>query len=152
MNNYPCEICGKSYPEDTLIKGHGIRHEIERLLIADHPGWNGDCRICRADFDLYRVKYTTAVISEERETIDNFDKYVLKSIQENDLITSNANESMGGGARKVSVRKEPIKWLRLGEAGGSFFCSLAFCLYSRDSGAHHHDESEPAGGKGSNPI
>ena len=87
MNIIKCDICGKSFPEEELITGHGIQHEIENIIKNDHPEWNDNNRICKDDFDIYRVKYITKIIEEEKGHIENLEDAVIKSIKENDIIS-----------------------------------------------------------------
>lgn len=93
-NEGVCKICGKSYPEGELISGHGIRHQIETLIQADFPDWSDRDSICNADFDAYRIKYIKIVVEEEKGVLKNLESDVLKSIKENELITSDINASM----------------------------------------------------------
>ena len=51
MNKTICEICKKEFPDDKLINGHGIRHQIEELIRVDKPEWNDKSRICESDFN-----------------------------------------------------------------------------------------------------
>ena len=69
LNGTKCEICGKTFPEGQLIAGHGIRHEIERLIIRDHPTWNDNNLICQDDFNVYRVKYISGLIEDEEGNV-----------------------------------------------------------------------------------
>ncbi len=63
-----CDICGKEFAEAELITGHGIRNEIRELIRKDFPAWSDRSRICRSDFDMYRVKYVSFLIEEETGT------------------------------------------------------------------------------------
>lgn len=93
-NEGVCKICGKSHPEGELIPGHGIRHQIEALIQADFPDWSDRDSICKADFDAYRIKYIKTVVEEEKGELKNLESDVLKSIKENELITSDINARM----------------------------------------------------------
>jgi len=97
-----CDICKKSFPEDQLITGHGIRHEIEDLIRVDHPKWKDDSHICKEDFDIYRVKYITKIIEEENGSAKELEKAVISSIQKNDIIASNTNSDVS--SRKFGER------------------------------------------------
>lgn len=102
MNEIKCEICKKIFSEEQLIAGHGIRHEIEELIKKDHEGWNDNSWICKEDFNAYRIKYTINIIEEEKGSIEDLEKAVIKSIEENDIITFNTiinNEPLKLGER-----------------------------------------------------
>jgi uncharacterized membrane protein len=98
MNEIKCEICKKLFPEDQLITGHGIRHEIENLIRKDHPDWNDNSRICKDDFNTFRIKYIIKLIEEEKGSIEVLEEAVVKSIKENDIITF-----------KTNIKSEPLK-------------------------------------------
>ncbi len=93
-----CEICRELFREDELITGHGIRHEVENLIKSDYPEWNDANRICKTDFNKYRIKYITGLIEEEKGSIEVLEDAVIKSINDNELITSN-----------TSIPNEPLK-------------------------------------------
>lgn len=92
-NGTKCEICGKTFPEGQLISGHGIRHEIERLIIKDYPTWDDNGLICQDDFNVYRVKYISGIIEDEEGSVQTLKDEVLDSIQQNELITIDTNIS-----------------------------------------------------------
>jgi uncharacterized membrane protein len=94
MNEMKCEICQNKYPEAELITGHGIRHEIENLILKDHPDWNDKKSVCKNDFNIYRTRYVSSMIEEETGSIKDLESTVLKSISENELISTNINESI----------------------------------------------------------
>ena len=93
MNHHICSICRKSFPENEFIFGHGIRHEIERLIQKDYPDWNDSKRICKDDFYLYRTRYINSLIEEEKGNIKELEKSVLQSINDNEFISSDINKS-----------------------------------------------------------
>lgn len=118
-----CNICNKSFPEDQLILGHGIRHEIEKLIMSDYPEWNDKSRICKDDFDTFRMKYIVKIIEDENGSVEGLKDAVISSIRENELISSDVN-----------VQLQPLK---VGEKiadgvaafGGSWrFIILFFCV------------------------
>lgn len=81
-----------------MISGHGIRHEIEELIRNDHPEWNDNSRMCKDDFNAYRIKYIIKIIEEEKGSIEVLEDAVIDSIKENDIITFNTR-----------IEKEPLK-------------------------------------------
>jgi uncharacterized membrane protein len=94
MNNLKCHVCQKEFQQDDLISGHGIRHEIETLIMKDHPDWNDFKSICKSDFYIYREKYISNLISEESSNINNLERDVVESINNNELIVENINTSI----------------------------------------------------------
>jgi len=94
MKNEQCFVCKKEYPENELIAGHGIRHEIENIIVKSIPEWNDSKKICKNDFDKYRSIYIKTIIEEETGNIKELENEVLRSINDNELITENINSEM----------------------------------------------------------
>ena len=123
MNKNKCEICKKTYLENEMISGHGIRHEIEKLIVEDYPTWNDNSQICKDDFNVYRMKYIEKLIEEEKGSINTLESAVIKSINENEVLTTNIN-----------ITDEPLK---VGEKisdkvayfGGSWKFIIAFFAF-----------------------
>ncbi len=92
-NGNKCEICGKTFTEGQLIAGHGIRHEIERLIVKDHPEWTDNNMICQDDFNKYRLKYISGLIEDEKGSVEVLQKEVVTSILQNELISVDTNTS-----------------------------------------------------------
>ncbi len=86
-----CFVCQKTFSESELIGGHGIPHEIERLIRKTHPGWSESERMCRADYSAFRDQYVRSLIEEETGTIQKLEHSVLKSIRENELVSRDVN-------------------------------------------------------------
>jgi len=97
MKKEQCYVCKKTFPESELITGHGIRHEIEKLIINNFPEWNDSKKICKTDFDKYRSLYITSIIEEETGNIKELENEVLRSINDNEIITENINSQMKDG-------------------------------------------------------
>lgn len=77
----------KTFPENQLIEGHGIRHEVEALIMKDYPDWSDHSWICKEDFDTYWMEYIVKMIEEEKGSIDILEEAVIRSIKENDILT-----------------------------------------------------------------
>jgi uncharacterized membrane protein len=118
MNYVKCYICNKDFLEDQLIIGHGIRHEIEDLIRLEYPDWKDASRICKDDFNVFRTKYITKMVEEEKGSIEVLEREVINSIKENEIITFN-----------TSVSKEPITvGERVSDKVASFGGSWAFII------------------------
>jgi uncharacterized membrane protein len=98
MKEIKCDVCHKNFPDEQLITGHGIRHEIEGLIRNDFPEWTDNSRICREDFNKYRIKYIVRLVEEEKGSIEVLEDAVVKSINENDIITVTSG-----------IKAEPLK-------------------------------------------
>lgn len=94
MEKIKCDICNKECSESEIISGNSIRNEIKNLIIIDYPLWSGAKNICKKDYDMYRMKYISSIIEEETGDIQELEKDVLNSINQNEIITSNINDSI----------------------------------------------------------
>ncbi|MCW7474085.1 DUF1003 domain-containing protein [Leptospira levettii] len=80
-------MCQKSFRENQLISAIGIGEEIVELIHSDFPGWNEQSKICKNDFNLFRMKYITNLVEEEKGNIENLEREVIKSINNNEILT-----------------------------------------------------------------
>lgn len=87
MVNNICFVCKKSFHERQLISALGIGNEIVELINEQHPGWNDLSKICKNDFNIFRMKYITLLVEEEKGNIENLEREVIKSINENEILT-----------------------------------------------------------------
>jgi uncharacterized membrane protein len=91
MSNDKCSVCNQTFNELELISGHGIRHEIENIIRKDFPEWSDYSKICKKDYSVFRDRYISSIIEEERGEIQELEIDVIKSIKENEFITENIN-------------------------------------------------------------
>ncbi|WP_265396821.1 DUF1003 domain-containing protein [Leptospira levettii] len=87
MESNICYVCQKSFRENQLISAIGIGEEIVELIHSDFPGWNEQSKICKNDFNLFRMKYITNLVEEEKGNIENLEREVIKSINNNEILT-----------------------------------------------------------------
>ncbi len=121
MTTGTCDICKKSFPEGKLIAGHGIHHEIENLIVAEHPDWNDRSRLCQDDFNAYRAKYVATIIDTESGHVQELQKAVLESIRQNEIITANVDSQ----AQQHSSLGERISD-HIAQFGGSWTFIITF--------------------------
>ena len=93
MNTQECSVCKQLFPEDNLIPGHGINHEIEPLIKAECPSWEDSSHICRNDFERFRNDYIKHLITDEIGQIKTLESDVVSSIAASEFITSNINNT-----------------------------------------------------------
>jgi uncharacterized membrane protein len=94
MKTISCLICSKEFPPNMILSGHGIRHEIESLLIKDYPDWTDASHICKSDYEKYRTRYLTDLIKEERGQIEKLEAEVIDTIKNNDILSANLNSEL----------------------------------------------------------
>ncbi|MCW7461224.1 DUF1003 domain-containing protein [Leptospira limi] len=113
-------MCQKSFRENQLISAIGIGEEIVELIHSDFPGWNEQSKICKNDFNLFRMKYITNLVEEEKGNIENLEREVIKSINDNEILTID-----------TSLKTEAITWGekisdKVASFGGSWKFIIAF--------------------------
>lgn len=86
-----CDICLRNFSKSDLIAANGIQNEMEDLMRISHPTWNDKSKICKDDFNRFRVKYITHIIKKEKGSIEKLEETVIHSIKENELLTFNHN-------------------------------------------------------------
>ena len=89
-----CTVCKRDFPEEELITGHGIRHEIEGMIRNAHAEWSDAGVICPEDYQKFRSTYISNLLEEEIGGVKDLEKEVFDSIRENALITENANKAV----------------------------------------------------------
>ncbi|MCG6151192.1 MULTISPECIES: DUF1003 domain-containing protein [Leptospira] len=87
MVNNICFVCKKPFREHQLISALGIGNEIVELINEKYPGWDDQSKICKNDFNIFRMKYITQLVEEEKGNIENLEREVIKSINENEILT-----------------------------------------------------------------
>jgi len=86
-----CKICGNEFDGNELISGHGIPHQIENMILSDYPGWTDYDLICKNDFEKYRIRHVKSLIEEEESDLRTLESDVIRSISDNEMISSNVN-------------------------------------------------------------
>ncbi len=88
-----CFVCHQNFQDSELIVGHGIRHSIEDLIKARYADWDDTKKICWNDYSRFRDQYVGSLIEEEHGQVTKLDNDVVKSIEENEIISENINSS-----------------------------------------------------------
>ncbi len=84
-----CNVCKRKFPENQLITGYGIRHELEALIKVECPEWTDECRICPGDLNRFRRVYIQNLVEEESGKIESLEQEVINSIHDSDLLAVN---------------------------------------------------------------
>jgi uncharacterized membrane protein len=118
--NY-CFVCKKEFPENQLISGYGIVHELEALIIIENPEWNDKCTICHEDLNRFRRVYVQNLVKEERGKIESLEQEVINSIHESELLAVNPSQTY---AEKISLGDSIAD--RVAQFGGSWKFIITF--------------------------
>ena len=84
-----CDITGVEYPENDLLKGKYLRPKLFDLIKSEYPHFDQESNICYPELKKYRKKYLEILLNEELGELSVIEKEVIKSIQENEVLTSN---------------------------------------------------------------
>jgi len=84
-----CNVCKRRFPENQLITGYGIRHELEGLIKLECAEWTDECRICPEDLNRFRRVYIQNLVEEESGKIESLEQEVINSIHDSDLLAVN---------------------------------------------------------------
>jgi uncharacterized membrane protein len=118
--NYCC-ICKKEYPENQLISGYGIVHELEALIVKENPEWTDKCTICHEDLNRFRRVYVQNLVKEERGKIESLEQEVINSIHESELLAVNPVQTY---AEKISIGDSIAD--KVAKFGGSWSFIITF--------------------------
>ncbi|MBN2614916.1 MAG: DUF1003 domain-containing protein [Bacteroidales bacterium] len=84
-----CAVCGKTFDAEDLIAGTSIRDQVSDLIKADHPDWTTHKYICESDLAVYRLKYVTSMLREEKGALSSIEEDVLSTMKNHELISEN---------------------------------------------------------------
>lgn len=100
-----------------------VRTSVAELIRTDHPQWSSDSYICLDDLNRYRVQYVGRVMEIERGEISALDADVLRSLQEQELISEDTNKEIAEAATFGERIAD-----RLASFGGSWTFLISFGL------------------------
>lgn len=123
MSTDKCNVCHETFNDLDLISGHGIRQEIESLIKTDFPEWDDHSKICKKDYSIFRDKYIFSIIEEERGKIQELETDVIKSIEDNELITENINVAAIDKLKFGEVVSDRVAYF-----GGSWYFIIIFFI------------------------
>ena len=75
-----------------MIASYGIRYEINKLILKEHPTEHSPYYICKGDYEKYRMKYVAGLVAKESGQLRRLESEVLKNISDSEIISSNINK------------------------------------------------------------
>ena len=87
-----CQICGKEKPVTKLMPAVSVRDSLINLIKENNPEWDSSGYICLDDLNNFRGKFVQKILEEENGTLSSYDREVLDSIIEKDILSKNINE------------------------------------------------------------
>ena len=93
-NSAICQVCKKEMKMSELMPAVSVRNSMIDLITKDTGSWDPNGYICLQDLNKYRGNYVQKVLEEENGKLSTFDKEVLDSILERDLISKNVDSDL----------------------------------------------------------
>ena len=88
-----CQVCGKQKNYTETIRAASIRDAIASIIRKAIPSWSPDGYICREDLQKFRTEYLHSLLESEKGELSRLDQEVLQSLQEQELLSENVNDS-----------------------------------------------------------
>lgn len=89
-----CQICGIEKPGTKLMPAVSVRNSLVNLIKEEKSDWDPAGYICLDDLNKFRALYVQKILEDEKGNLSAFDKEVLESIIEKDILSKNVNEEM----------------------------------------------------------
>jgi len=88
-----CQICKSEKKLSELMPGFSVPNSIADLIKANNYQWDPDGFICMDDLNKFRSDFVHGILTEEKGTLSEFEKEVLDSIVEKDILSKNVDAS-----------------------------------------------------------
>ncbi len=88
-----CQICKSEKKLSELMPGFSVPNSIADLIKANNYQWDPDGFICMDDLNKFRSDFVHSILTEEKGTLSEFEKEVLDSIVEKDILSKNVDAS-----------------------------------------------------------
>lgn len=92
-NTAVCQICKKEKKLSELMPGYSVPNSIVNLITGKNYQWDPDGFICMTDLNSFRSEYVQGILTEEKGTLSEFEKEVLDSIVERDILSKDVDAS-----------------------------------------------------------
>ena len=88
-----CQICKKEKKLNELMPGISVPDAIVQLIIQNNYHWDPEGFICFEDLNKFRSQFVHGILTEEKGTLSEFEKQVLDSIVERDILSKDVDAS-----------------------------------------------------------
>jgi uncharacterized membrane protein len=95
MKTFVSDISKLEFPIKEKIQGSTIRESIMKLIQKDYPEFSHASLIANSELMVYREHYISSLFKEESGEYASLRKNVLKSLNDQSLITENAEQEEG---------------------------------------------------------
>lgn len=123
MTTFKSSINGNEYPASEMVKSELIRPSIKALILKEHPELSDKFFISLDEMNLYREKYLQGLMEEQLGELSNLDKTVLKSINDQTLLSDDSDEDHSGDTLGQRVADKVASF------GGSWTFIISFMFF-----------------------
>lgn len=88
----PCAICGTQHPPQDMVQLSSLRPSLQEYISRRYPHLEPHSHICPDELTTLRNSYLTDMLEEEKGELTQLEEDVLRSLREQDLLSSNVNE------------------------------------------------------------
>ena len=121
MTTGTCHITGKEYPTEELTSYSAIKKQLIQIIKKDSPDFSENDCISHEALTVYRRKYLESLIRTEQRELNKLEQVVLKSIQDNQLLSNNIEPEL---EVKVTIGQRLAD--KIAEFGGSWVFIITF--------------------------
>lgn len=118
----PCQICKEQKKISEMLPAELVRGPIVGKIMEAYPDWSSLGFICIADLNRYRAEYVKDVIRADKGELSALEEQVIKSMKEQDLLSSNINVEYDRQRSFGEIMAD-----RLADFGGSWLFIGIFC-------------------------
>lgn len=86
-----CQICKKEKKLSEMMPGYSVPNSIVNLITGKNYEWDPEGFICMDDLNRFRSEFVHGILSEEKGTLSEFEKEVLDSIVEKDILSKDVD-------------------------------------------------------------
>lgn len=87
-----CPACGRSKLAIDFALGASVREPVAQEIRREHPTWSAQQPICFECLNRYRAEHVRRLLEEERGELSSLEEQVIRSLREQESISSNINE------------------------------------------------------------
>lgn len=87
-----CSICGRQHDTQDLVPISALRPSLQSFILSHHPALDDENRICAEELNGYRDRFVAEMLEEEKGELSKLEEDVLRSLREQELLSSNINE------------------------------------------------------------
>jgi uncharacterized membrane protein len=123
-NTAVCQICHKEKKLSELMPGFSVPNSIVDIITGQNYTWDPEGFICMDDLNRFRSEFVHGILSEEKGTLSDFEKEVLDSIVDRDILSRDVDasyETKASWGERLSDR--------IAQFGGSWPFIIIFLLF-----------------------